>query len=63
MLQSKIAADPVTEQQNNSAIDESKCIDQSDNHSEWYQIEVGTERANVMMCGNISHCDRSVSAK
>ncbi len=50
MLQSKIAAARVTEKQNNTAIDESKGIARQDNHSEWYPIEVGTERANLMAC-------------
>ena len=50
MLQTKIAAAQVTEKQNNSAIDESKSIEQPDNYSEWYPVEVGTERSNVMKC-------------
>ncbi|SKB14145.1 hypothetical protein PL11201_60028 [Planktothrix sp. PCC 11201] len=51
MLQSKIAETPAIEQQKNSAIAQSKYIENpADNHSEWYQIEVGTERANVMKC-------------
>jgi hypothetical protein len=54
MLQSKIAAAQVTEKQNNTAIDESKGIDRLENHSEWYQIEVGTQRTNFMACGNTS---------
>ena len=51
MLQSKIAETPVNARKNNTAIDQSKGIDRPDNHSEWYQIEVGTERPNVMECG------------
>jgi len=62
MLKSKIAAAQVTEKQNNTAIDECKGIDRPDNHSEWYQIEVGTERANLMACGNMSNCSRGVHA-
>lgn len=57
MLQSKIAGTPVIEQQKNSAIAQSNYIEHpADNHSEWYQIEVGTERANVMACGSILIC-------
>jgi hypothetical protein len=53
MLQSKIAETPVIEQQKNSAIAQSNYIEHpADNHSEWYQIEVGTERPNLMACGN-----------
>lgn len=62
MLKSKIAAAQVTEKQNNTAIDECKGIERPDNHSEWYQIEVGTERANLMTCGNAIMCDRGVKA-
>jgi hypothetical protein len=62
MLQSKIAAAQVTEKQNNTAIDECKGIDRPDNHSEWYPIEVGTERANLMACGNAIMCVRGVKA-
>lgn len=52
MLQSKIAETSVNNRKDNTAIDESKSITSpADNHSEWYQIEVGTERANVMGCG------------
>jgi hypothetical protein len=62
MLQTKIATAQVTQKQNISAIDESKSIEQPDNWSEWYQIEVGTERANLMACGNAEMCTRGVHA-
>ncbi len=60
MLQSKIAGTPVIEQQKNSAIAHSNYIEHpADNHSEWYQIEVGTERANVMQCGANTRCNEA----
>ncbi len=59
MLQSKIAETPVTDPQNNSAITQSKYIARPENHSEWYQVEVGTERANVMTCGASSRCNEA----
>lgn len=58
MLPTQIAETPANNRKNNTVIDESKGIDRPvDNHSEWYQIEVGTERANVMKCGNFFGCD------
>ena len=62
MLQSKIAETSVIEQQKNSAIAQSNYIEHpADNHSEWYQITVGAERANFSKCGNIDSCHTSVS--
>lgn len=63
MLKSKIASPQVAEKQNDTAIDESPGIDRLDSHSEWYQIEVGTERPNLMACGNMANCTRGVHAK
>lgn len=57
MLQSKIAGNPVNDKKNNTTLNESKGIERSDNHSEWYPIDVGTERANFMRCGNFFGCD------
>ena len=64
MLQSKTAGTLVIDQQKNSAIAQSNCIEienPADNHSEWYPIVVGTERANFSKCGNIDSCHTSVA--
>lgn len=52
MLQSKTAGFPVTAQPNKTANDQPNYTSHPvDNNSEWYPIEVGAERTNVMGCG------------
>jgi hypothetical protein len=64
MLQTKTSADQINDHKNNTAIDGSKYIAHpADSQNEWYPVEVGTERPNLMACGNMANCTRGVHAK